>query len=213
MTLAGTLAEYAHGLEYDDLDDEAIAAAKVRLLDSIACTFAGFGESTVERTLDYARRMPGSDAPILGSGAASVENATMANGTLVRYADWNDSYFAKEPTHPSDNSGPLLSVTGYEGATGRDLLTATILAYKIQSRLCDAAALRNVGIDHVPYGLVSASLSAGTLRDASIEELEQAINIAVSDGVSLRQIRSAKCPVGRRWPLRTPRGTQSSPSR
>lgn len=192
MTIAGTLAEYAHGLEYDDLDDEAIAAAKVRLLDSIACAFGGFGESTVERTLEYARRTPGDDALILGGGAASVENATLANGTLVRYADWNDSYFAKEPAHPSDNFGPLLSVAGGEGATGRDLLTATVLAYEIQSRLCDAAALRDVGIDHVTYGLVSASLSAGTLRDASVEELEQAINIAVSSGVSLRQIRSGE---------------------
>lgn len=192
MTITCTLAEYARDLEYGDIDDATISAAKVRLLDSLACAFAGFGEATAENTVDYARRSARNDAPILGGGAASVENATLANGTLVRYADWNDSYFAKEPAHPSDNFGPLLAVAGREQSSGRDLLTATVLAYEIQSRLCDAAALSDVGINHVTYGLVSAGLSAGTLQDASADELEHAINVAVSSGVSLRQIRSGE---------------------
>lgn len=192
MDTARTLAEYASDLAYEDIDDEAIAAAKVRLLDSLACSFAGFGAPPVETTIDYATDSPGGDAPILGGGTASVENATLANGTLLRYADWNDSYFSKEPAHPSDNFGPLLAIAGHEEVSGEELLTATVLAYEIQSRLCDAAALRDVGIDHVTYGLVSAALSGGTLRGASTEQLEQAINIAVSSGVSLRQIRSGE---------------------
>ena len=192
MDTARTLAEYADDLTYDDLDDEAIAAVKVRLLDSVACAFAGFGEPPAETAIDYARRSPGSDVPILGGGTASVENATLANGTLVRYADWNDSYFSKEPAHPSDNFGPLLSIAGSEGSSGAELLTATVLAYEIQSRLCDAAALRDVGIDHVTYGLVSSARAGGTLQGASPDELAQAVNVAVSSGVSLRQIRSGE---------------------
>lgn len=192
MTTARSLATYADDLAYADLDDEAVAAAKVRLLDSLACALAGFGAPPVETAVDYATQSPGDDAPVLGGGTASVENATLANGTLVRYADWNDSYFSKEPAHPSDNFGPLLSIAGSEGSSGEELLTATVLAYEIQSRLCDAAALRDVGIDHVTYGLVSSALAGGTLQGASVDELEQAVNVAVSSGVSLRQIRSGE---------------------
>ena len=192
MDTARTLAEYASDLAYEDIDDEAIAAAKVRLLDSLACSFAGFGAPPVKTVIDYATASPGNDAPILGGDTASVENAALANGTLVRYADWNDSYFSKEPAHPSDNFGPLLALAGHEEASGKELLTATVLAYEIQSRLCDAAALRDVGIDHVTYGLVSAALAGGKLRGSSAEQLEQATNIAVSSGVSLRQIRSGE---------------------
>lgn len=192
MDIARRLAEYASDRTSEDIDDDAIAAAKVRLLDLLACSFAGFGTPPVEAAIDYATASPGSDAPILGGGTASVENATLANGTLVRYSDWNDSYFSKEPAHPSDNFRPLLAIAGYEEASGEELLTATVLAYEIQSRLCDAAALRAVGIDHVTYGLVSAALAGGKLRAASTDRLEQAVNIAMSSGVSLRQIRSGE---------------------
>ncbi|WP_136602795.1 MmgE/PrpD family protein [Salinigranum halophilum] len=192
MTIARSFAEYAAGLEYEDLDADAVSAAKTRLLDSLACVFAAFGAPPVETAIGYATAAAGDDAPILGGGRGSIENATLANGTLVRYADWNDSYFAKEPAHPSDNFGALLTVAGSERTTGTELLTATVLAYEIQSQLCDAAALRYDGIDHVTYGLVSASLSAGWLQNRSIAQLEQAVNIAVSSGVSLRQIRGGE---------------------
>lgn len=98
----------------------------------------------------------------------------------------------KEPAHPSDNFGPLLAVAGREEVSGKELLTATVLAYEIQSRLCDAAALRSVGLDHVTYGLVSMSLSVGQLRNLPPASLAEAINIAVSSHVSLRQIRSGE---------------------
>ena len=38
------------------------------------------------------------------------ELATFANGSLVRYYDFNDTYLAQEPAHPSDNIPAVLAV-------------------------------------------------------------------------------------------------------
>lgn len=45
--LAADLARYAHELEYDDVDDEAVAVGKRRLVDALACALAAEGEPSV----------------------------------------------------------------------------------------------------------------------------------------------------------------------
>ena len=52
-----------------------------------------------------------------------------------------------EPAHPSDNLAPVLAVGEATGADGKALITAAVLAYEIQCRLCDASSLRKQGID------------------------------------------------------------------
>src|SRR6202011_2928953 len=93
-----------------------------------------------------------SGASLLGGGRSSPEWATFVNGLLIRYLDYNDTYLALEPAHPSDNLAAVLSVGEVTGAIGPDLITAAALGYEVQCRLCDAASLRKHGFDHVFYG-------------------------------------------------------------
>lgn len=191
MNIAEKFARYTKELEYDDLDKNTIETAKKRIIDSLGCGFAAMGDEKVENILRYSRKK-GDEARIVGGGGSSVEGASLANGTLVRYLDWNDTYLSKEPGHPSDNLGAMLSVADKEKASGRDLILSLVLAYEIQCRLCDAASLRANGFDHVNYGLVSSALGAGKLMDLSNEELIQAINLAINGHVALRQARAGK---------------------
>ncbi len=114
---------------------------------------------------------------------------TFANGGLVRYLDFNDTYLSKEPAHPSDNIPAIFSVGEAVHASGKRVIEAIALAYEIQCRLCDAAALRPRGWDHVTYGPFSSTLGAAKLMKLSNEQTVQAINLAGIANMALRQTR------------------------
>ena len=100
-------------------------------------------------------------ATLWGTSHKTVPDlATFANGALVRYLDFNDTYLAKEPAHPSDNIAAVLAVGEAAGASGQLVIQAIALAYEVQCRLCDAASLRLRGWDHVAYGSFSSALAA-----------------------------------------------------
>src|SRR5205823_8623519 len=61
--------------------------------------------------------------------------------------------------------------------------------YEIQCRLCDAAALRPRGWDHVTYGPFSSALAAAKVLKLSQTQTVQAVNLAGVANVALRQTR------------------------
>jgi 2-methylcitrate dehydratase len=131
-------------------------------------------------------------AGLLGGGESSVEWATFVNGLLIRYLDYNDTYLSLEPAHPSDNLAPVLAVGQAAKASGRDLITAAVLAYEVQCRLCDAASLRKHGFDHVFYGALSSSLAACKLLRLDVTPMVHALGLAGVANIALRQTRSGE---------------------
>lgn len=191
--LAERLSSYAADLSFADLDSTTADLVSDRIVDSLACAYAARGEPPVEATLRYAARKDGeTPARIVGADSAAVEAAALANGTLIRYLDWNDTYLSLEPGHPSDNLGAVLSVADALGRSGRETILATVVAYELQCRLCDAASLRANGFDHVNYGLVSATLGVAKLMGLSETEMTHALNVALNAHVALRQARSGE---------------------
>lgn len=191
--LAERLAEYAVSLQYDHLSLESIHEVKRRFIDSFATAVGAMSaEAFVIARRCALRVVAESAATILGGGRTSPEWATFVNGLLIRYLDFNDTYLSKEPAHPSDNLAAVLAVGEAVNATGRDLITAAILAYEIQCRLCDAASLRKHGIDHVTYGAISSAIAAGKLLGLDATRLRHAIGIAAVCNIALRQTRSGE---------------------
>src|SRR5205823_5463269 len=125
-------------------------------------------------------------ASIVGGGQSSVEWATFVNGLLIRYLDYNDTYLSLEPAHPSDNLAPVLAAGELADAVGKELITAAVLAYEIQCRLCDAAGLRKHGWDHVTYGAISSAVAAGQLLKLDAARIAHAVGIAGVCNVALR---------------------------
>ena len=115
--------------------------------------------------------------------------AAFANGCLVRYLDYNDTYLSKEPAHPSDNIPAAWAAAESVGADGRALIAAIALAYEVQCRLCDAASVRSRGWDHVTYGAFSTALAAGKVMGLDAERMRHAVNIAGVNSAALRQSR------------------------
>ena len=192
-SLAERLAAYTADMTVSNLDGETIGHANNRILDSLSCAYAAIDEPPVQATLAWADRKSGeTPASIIGGGEAAVDAAAMANGTLIRYLDWNDTYLSLEPGHPSDNLGAVLSVADAQKASGEKTILAIALAYEVQCRLCNAASLRKNGFDHVNYGLVSATLAVGKLMSLNESELADAVRLAVNAHIALRQARAGE---------------------
>ena len=155
--LADRLSRYCQSLCYDDLPSAVVHEVKRRVLDSLGCALGAWTAPPcriarrVGQSVKVATRRDARGGP---SHKTLPDLATFANGALVRYLDFNDTYLAKEPAHPSDNIAAILAVGEASRASGQRMIQAIALAYEVQCRLCDAAALRPRGWDHVTYGPV-----------------------------------------------------------
>src|SRR5690348_8757512 len=194
MTIAEELSNYAYALRYSDIPENVIHESKKRIIDALGCGIGAFTADPVKFSRKIGERIKiENGSTLLGTKRKSAPDiASFVNGILIRYFDYNDTYLSKEPAHPSDNIGVCLSVADSEGASGKDLLLSIALAFEIQCRLCDAADIRHRGWDHVCYGLVSTALAAGRLMHLNVEQLTQAVNLALNSHITMRQVRAGE---------------------
>jgi 2-methylcitrate dehydratase len=191
--LANRLAEYACNLRFENLPAPVVHEAKRRFIDSLATAVGAMDADAYAIAKRCALRVqsrPG--VSLLGAGQSSPEWATFVNGLLIRYLDYNDTYLSLEPAHPSDNLSAVLAVGEMANAAGQDLITAAVLAYEIQCRLCDAASLRKHGWDHVTYGAISSAIAACKLLGLDSVKTTHAIGLAGVANTALRQTRSGE---------------------
>jgi 2-methylcitrate dehydratase len=189
--LADRLARYCHASRVEDLSKAVVHEVKRRVLDSLGCALGAWDAPPCRFARDVAQRAKTAEgATLWGTRHRTLpELATFANGGLVRYFDFNDTYLAKEPAHPSDNIPAVLAVGESIGASGQRVIQAIALAYEVQCRLCDAAALRPRGWDHVTYGAFSSALAVAKVMKLSETQTRHAINLAGVANVALRQTR------------------------
>ncbi len=191
MTIAEYLSNYSRALQFSDLPKQVIHESKRRVIDSFGCAIGAFDAEPCRIARKVAQSVNISKgATILGTSEKTLPGlAAFANGTMIRYLDYNDTYLSKEPAHPSDNIAAALAVAETESVSGKDLITAIVLAYEVQCRLCDAASLRSRGWDHVTYGTFSTALCSAKLMKLSKESTKHALGLAGVANLALRQTR------------------------
>ena len=194
MHLADRLSEYAAGLQFSQLDQATVHEVRRRLIDSLACALGAYragAPNVARRVASRVSADPGASY-LGGSRPTSPELAAFVNGILFRYLDYNDTYLSLEPAHPSDNFAAVLAAAEVAGASGREIITAAVLAYEIQCRLCDAASIRKHGWDHVTYGAFSTAAAAAKLLGLNASRITQALNLAGTPNITLRQTRAGE---------------------
>ncbi len=187
--IAHRLAQYVADTGWDALDATTIETAKAHLIDAIGCGIVAFNEPPVRAVRSVALAQSGTCTVIGTAKRTTPELATFANGAAIRYYDYNDTYFGKEPGHPSDNITACLAIAEAEGCSGRDFLLAMVLAYEIDCRLLDAAELTRGGWDHPIDSLPASALGAGKLMRLPAEQLAQAVNISINSHIAMNQTR------------------------
>jgi 2-methylcitrate dehydratase len=189
--LADRLARYGRSLTFDSLSEAVVHEVKRRVLDSLGCALGAWNAPPCRFARQFAAQAKiAHGATLWGTRHKTLPDlASFANGGLVRYLDFNDTYLAKEPAHPSDNIPAALAVAESTGASGKRVIQAIALGYEVQCRLCDAAALRPRGWDHVTYGPFSSALAAAHVMKLSESQTRHAVNLAGVANVALRQTR------------------------
>jgi 2-methylcitrate dehydratase len=195
MLMAEKLARWTHKLKYSDLTKQAIHETKRRVIDSLGTALGAYHSkaATIARQTAIQQGVKTGGAVVLGtSHRATPDVAAFANGAAVRYLDYNDTYLSKEPAHPSDNIPATLAAAQSAGRSGKDFILASVIAYEIQCRLCDAASLRKYGWDHVTYGAFSSTLGASKLWGLSVDEMIHAQGLAGVCNIATRQTRTGQ---------------------
>ncbi|QCB43269.1 MmgE/PrpD family protein [Sphingomonas sp. PAMC26645] len=190
LPLADRLARYAEELSYADLDADTLEAVRIHLVDTFGCALGALDEPVVKAAFAVASAQTGGTATLIGSARrTSAELAAFANGAAIRFSDLNDGYAGKEIGHPSDLISACLAVAQVERRSIRDFIVSVVLAYEIECRLFDGAAISPRGWDHPTYTPVAAALAAGKLMRLPVAQLTQSVNLALISNVAMNQTR------------------------
>jgi len=198
MTMATRLARFVVGRSWADLSDAAGNELKIRILDALGCAFGALDAPPVRAIRAQLDDFGGRPlSTLIGGGRTAPDRAALYNGALVRYLDFNDSYFALgETCHPSDNLAPVLAAAEYADGSGQELLVALAVAYQVQCRLSDEAPVRARGFDHTTQGSYAAA--AGVAKALRLDELETANAVAIA-GTALNALRVTRTGALSQW--------------
>ena len=188
-----SIARYAHGLRYEDFTADAVHAAKVRIIDTIGALLGGFFDESSRLARDVAAETPATDATIIGTRIKTTSGmAAFANGTASRCVEMND--YARKPGgrngHPSDVVMPVFAAAEHMQVSGRDYITAVILAYEVYMRFADAVS--DTAFDSVNFCSLGTAVAAGKLWGLSHERLAHCISIAAVANNELGQTRTGR---------------------
>lgn len=191
MGIALELARYANSLSFHDLPPDVIHQTKRVLLDTLGCAIGGY-ESEARKILEEYIKESGhpEEATVFGSGfKTSCLNATLINGAMVRYLDYNDTAFILQGDiyrtgyHPSEVIPPILALSEKLGLSGKDVMVAIVLGYDLSLSFLEAVrgpGMEKRGWNGDTRGAYIIPIIAGKLLGLSEREIENAVGICGS---------------------------------
>ena len=185
------LVEFALGAEYRALDVPTVHACKQRLIDTFAGAMGAYDEPLSAMARALARRCAGTPAAsVWGSDIKTTpEAAAFANGTMLRFLDISDTYMGLGGGHPSDMLAGILAVAESVRADGASVINAMTVAYDVYCSLNDAVDIGAKGWDQTLYGVLGTVLGVGKLMRLSREQMGNAVSLALTPNMALRQTR------------------------
>ena len=175
-TAAERLAEWAATVRLEDVPDSARRAACRHLLDGLGCALGAARSGIASPALTVAAGLGGPpDAlPLHGGRRIGSPAAALANGVLVHALDFDDTHAAGF-VHPTAVVLPVAFSVGQEvGASGREVLLASIIGYETICRIGAAA----------PYGFHARGLHAtavcGPLAGAVVAARLMGLDVATT---------------------------------
>jgi 2-methylcitrate dehydratase PrpD len=136
MGVTDTLVDYVTRTKFNDLPNEVVSMAKMRILDSLGCALGGYKTkigSTVIAGFGVTNRIDG-ESTVIGHGGKSLcRDAAYVNATLINALDYDD---VTSHGHPASSIlGGALAVAEKVGASGKGLLTSFVVGYEVDMRV------------------------------------------------------------------------------
>jgi 2-methylcitrate dehydratase len=194
IPVAIALARYGAGLKYEQLPADVVRLAKRAILDTFGCAFGGYTAQPSRIAMKIAGDVSARNgATVLLTGVrTSPDLAVFANGVMIRYLDFNDSFVSLThgAGHPSDTIAALLAAAELGNRSGRELIVGTVLAYEAFCKMADIVNYLDNGIDHSTMTGIAAVVGAGQLMGLTPEQMVHAIGITVGGNTATRQGRA-----------------------
>jgi 2-methylcitrate dehydratase len=183
-SISRIISEFAIKLKYEDLPKEVVNEVKRYLYDSIGCAYGGYHTKDVKILHDIYTEMAGKkEATVIGFGdKLPAVNTTLINSLMIRALDFNDIYWKEDPSHPSDIIPAALSVGELVGASMKEVITAIVLAYEFEQRLCLFASpgVRERKWHHATLTQFVSPIVAGKMLGLNEDQMVNAIGISGS---------------------------------
>jgi len=167
-------------------------SAERSLLNVVATTVGAAHADAVDAALVYARRTGATGVtPVLGRAerVSPLAGALIA-GVAAHYDDFDDTHL-ETVIHPSAvGLGALLAVAPETSADGATILSAFALGIEAQLRIGSAMSPGHYDTGwHITgtCGVIGSAVTAGLLLGLDAERLEQAIGVAASMTVGVRE--------------------------
>jgi 2-methylcitrate dehydratase PrpD len=188
------LAAFAASLRYENIPSEIIALTKRMILDSLGAAIAAstLGPGCAESMTVMAGLGGSAESTILGHGAkVAAPHAAFANGALVHALNYDPA--GSETGHLGVVClvAPLAMAEAI-GASGRDLLTASVVACEVKARI--TAALVRAGVQpsnkFMPGQLLSylpCAAGAARILGLDAETMRSALGLALMQSAGSRQ--------------------------
>lgn len=190
MNETRTLADWAAGLQLQDVPPKVRDYAKRFILDNIGCQIAGAVLPWSKTYYDVMRATrSGSHATVAYFGdKMAPDDAAFLNSTF-NHANETDDTHLKSPTHPGGIAVPAAqAMAEYAKAGGDKLLLAVIVAYEIQIRISWACSPYLIYRGHHPpvgVGPFGAAAAGVVLMGLDNETMLNALAIAGSHSAGL----------------------------
>ena len=199
MTLVRQIAEYAVGLEYEDIPQEAIQIAKWLIFDTIGTGLGGYQRELGQKAARFGLlNMPGDQATLLGTGErVSMEGAAFANGVMMKILGMDDSH--RSAGHIASQVIPaVLAASEVYRTPGREIIVAIIAAYDAAIRIGKQvrATQRARGLDlKGTVGTLAAAIAAGRCAGRDVETMAQTLALAadMASGTEQYVYEGGKC--------------------
>lgn len=180
-SISRQIAEFAVNLKYEDLPSDVVNEVKRYLYDSVGCAYGGYHTKDVNILRDIYKEMSGKEeATLIGFGdKLPAVNASLVNSLMIRALDFNDIYWKEDPSHPSDLIPAALSIGEMVGASMKEVITAIVLAYEFEQRLCEFAVpgVRERKWHHATLTQFVSPIVAGKMLGLTVDQMVNAIGI------------------------------------
>jgi 2-methylcitrate dehydratase PrpD len=194
-SLSRTIAEFVRDVDYAALPERLRDFARFHILDVVGTALAATKFEFAQRALNGLTAMAdGGSVSVLGMGAAlPLKDAVIMNGILAHGLDYDDTH-PGGPVHPSSSAFPCaLGLAEFLDRSGKDLLTAYIIAVEIATRfgIATNGALLKSGYHTTGVaGHMGCAVGAGHLMRLNAEQLVYAQGLAGSTASALAEHRA-----------------------
>lgn len=186
---SAALAQFAATLHYDDIPHAVVRRAEDLLVDWFGSALGGAAGRPVRTIVRFAQQMggPGACEVLVSRAQTTPLLAAMANGASSHFAEQDDVHNGSV-FHPATVVFPAtLAAAQAIGASGRQLLTASIVGYEVGIRVGEFLGRSHYKVFHTTgtAGTVAAAAAVARVLKLTAEQTLNAIGSAGTQAAGL----------------------------